>query len=145
MRIAMAGAAAVLLLAACGGTGSGYGAGGAAATTKSAATVTTADNARLGKILVAANGMTLYVFDKDTANTSSCYDTCAKNWPPLTVTGGAPVGDGITGALATTDRTDGSKQVTLGGKPLYFYAADKQAGDVVGDGVGGVWHVVKSP
>ncbi len=143
MRIAMAGAAAVLLLAACGSTGT-TGAYGAAATAKPAATVKTADDAKLGKILVAASGMTLYIFDKDTADTSNCYDACATNWPPLIVTGD-PSGDGVTGKLATTVRKDGSKQVTLGGKPLYFYKADQKAGDTVGEGVGGVWHVIKNP
>ncbi len=145
MRITMAGAAAVLLLAACGGPGSSAGAGGAAATTRPAATVTTADNAKLGRILVAANGMTLYTFDRDTKDTSNCYDACAKNWPPLTIASGSPVGDGVSGALATTDRRDGGKQVTLDGKPLYFWAADKSPGDATGDGVQGVWHVIKIP
>lgn len=138
MRLLMAAVAAALLIAACGGSAGSGGSGGAAATVK------TADDAKLGKILVAANGMTLYIFDKDTANTSNCYDQCAKNWPPLTVTGD-PTGSGVKGKLAATARTDGTKQVTLDGKPLYFYVADKKAGDTVGEGVGGVWHVIKNP
>jgi hypothetical protein len=28
-------------------------------------------------------------------------------------------------------------------KPLYFYAADGQAGDAKGDGQGGVWHAIR--
>ncbi len=140
MRIAAVAAASVLLLAACGGSG-GASAGGTAAP---AATVKTSDNAKLGKILVSADGRTLYTFDKDTKDTSNCYDTCEKNWPPLTVTG-APSGGGLSGTFATTTRKDGTKQVTLDGKPLYFYTPDKNAGDAIGDGVGGVWHVVKMP
>jgi predicted lipoprotein with Yx(FWY)xxD motif len=41
------------------------------------------------------------------------------------------------------DRTDGTKQWTYDGKPLYFYAEDKAKGDMTGDGMGGKWHVVK--
>lgn len=141
MRIATAAAAAVFLLAACGGTG---GQAGGAATGKPAATVKTDNNAKLGKILVAANGMTLYVFDKDTANTSNCYDTCATNWPALTVTG-VPTGDGVSGKLGTATRKDGTTQATLDGKPLYFWKNDQKPGDATGDGVNGVWHVVKNP
>jgi predicted lipoprotein with Yx(FWY)xxD motif len=140
MRRAFAGAAAVLFLAACGGAG----APGGAASPSAAPAVKVANNAKLGKILVAANGMTLYVFDKDAKDTSNCYDTCATNWPALTTTG-TPSGSGVSGALATTARKDGTKQVTLDGKPLYFYAADKNEGDANGDGVGGIWHVVKLP
>ncbi len=143
MRILMAAAASALVLAACGGPSSG-GQAPAAAASKAPATVMTANDAKLGKILVAANGMTLYIFDKDTANTSNCYDACETNWPVLK-TDGTPTGDGVTGTLATTTRKDGSKQVTLGGKPLYFYKADQKAGDTVGNGVGGTWHVVVNP
>lgn len=141
MRIATAAAAAVFLIAACGGTGYQAGSG---ATAKPAATVKTDNNAKLGKILVAANGMTLYVFDKDTANTSNCYDTCATNWPPLTVTG-EPVGDGVSGKLGTTTRKDGTTQATIDGKPLYYWKNDQKPGDATGDGIQGVWHVVKNP
>ncbi len=50
-------------------------------------------------------------------------------------------GDGVTGTFATTKRTDGAMQVTYNGVPLYYYAADKKAGDVMGQGIGGVWFV----
>lgn len=49
----------------------------------------------------------------------------------------------MTGALATITRADGTTQVTYDGHPLYYYAADVQAGDTNGEGVGGVWHVAK--
>ena len=116
----------------------------ATATTSAAATVKTASDAKLGTILVAANGKTLYIFDKDTANTSNCSGTCIAKWPALTATG-TPTGDGVKGKLATITRADGGTQVTLDGKPLYFYAADTKAGDTNGDGVGGIWHVVTNP
>ncbi|MDE3113827.1 MAG: hypothetical protein KGK34_12875 [Chloroflexota bacterium] len=142
--MAIAAALGAVLLAACGGSGgaSGYGAASAAPAAKP--TVMTANDAKLGKILVAANGMTLYTFDKDTKDTSNCYDACEKNWPALKASD-TLAGQGVSGTLGTTARKDGSKQVTLGGKPLYFYQADQKVGDTLGNGVGGVWHVVVNP
>jgi len=93
----------------------------------------------LGKVLVDAKGMTLYTFDKDSGGASACYDTCAQNWPPMAAAADAkPVGD-----YAIIDRTDGTKQWTYDGKPLYTFIKDSKAGDVTGDGVKGVWHVIK--
>jgi predicted lipoprotein with Yx(FWY)xxD motif len=87
--------------------------------------------------------MTLYLFTKDTPNTSNCYGGCASYWPPL-LTNGAPVaGTGVTASmLGTTKRTDGTVQVTYNGWPLYYYASDKAAGDVTGENVQGVWFVI---
>ena len=97
----------------------------------------------LGDILVGNNGHTLYMFDKDTKNTSKCYDQCATAWPPL-LTEVAPVADkGTTKSLiGTTKRTDGKLQVTYNGLPLYYWAKDKAAGDVTGQAVGNVWWVL---
>ena len=92
-----------------------------------------------GKIYVNADGMTLYTFDKDEPNKSNCYDDCAQNWPPLVAAGDAqPEGE-----WTIVERTDGTKMWAYDGKPLYLWAKDKKAGDVTGDGVGGVWHVAK--
>ena len=49
--------------------------------------------------------------------------------------------DGLPSGLDVIARDDGAKQVTYNGRPLYHYAGDKAAGDVAGDGMGGVWHV----
>ena len=38
--------------------------------------------AQAAEMLTAKNGMTLYVFDKDKGDQSSCYDDCAVKWPP---------------------------------------------------------------
>jgi predicted lipoprotein with Yx(FWY)xxD motif len=89
-------------------------------------------------LLVGPNGMTVYTYAKDGKNSgmSECYDECAKNWPPLTV---AP------GTVATKEfpliiRMDGTRQVTLEGQPLYYYAKDTQRGETTGDGRGeGAW------
>ena len=90
-------------------------------------------------MLTAKNGMTLYVFDKDTGGAPTCYDGCAKQWPPYLAKGGEKMGDG----WATVKRKDGSMQWTYHNRPVYFYADDKKAGDANGDGVGRIWHTVK--
>lgn len=92
-----------------------------------------------GEVLTDAKGMTLYVFDKDAAGTSNCYDGCAVKWPPL-------VADTLAkddGEFTLVARKDGAKQWAHEGKPLYLWQNDKKPGDVTGDGVGGVWHVAK--
>jgi predicted lipoprotein with Yx(FWY)xxD motif len=95
--------------------------------------------------LTGADGMTLYIFTKDAKDSgkSVCNGDCATNWPPLTVSSLDEVkaDSGATGALALATRDDGTKQVTYKGMPLYYFAADKAAGDTTGQGVGGVWFV----
>ena len=91
----------------------------------------------MGKIYTDAKGMTLYTFDKDEPGKSNCYDQCAVNWPPFLAEAGAMA----EGEWTIVDRTDGAKQWAYEGKPLYLYIEDKKAGDVIGEGKGGVWHV----
>ena len=108
-----------------------------------AATVTVTEGDTLGEFLVDADGMTLYLFTNDSEGTSNCYDGCAASWPPLLTDGEPEAGDGVdTSLLGTTERTDGTTQVTYNGLPLYFFASDQSAGDTSGQGVGGVWYVV---
>lgn len=100
-----------------------------------------ADMAKVeGDHYVNKDGMTLYSFDKDSAGVSTCYDTCAVNWPPLLADAGAKAKDGFT----LVKRKDGSMQWAYDGKPMYLYIKDKKAGDKTGDGVGGTWHVAKA-
>jgi len=104
-----------------------------------------AKNMDLGSILVDAKGMTLYLFTKDTPNTTNCYEKCATAWPPLLTEGTPVAGEGIDAAkLGTTNRTDGTVQVTYGGWPLYYYVKDLKAGDVTGQNVGEVWFVLSA-
>lgn len=90
-----------------------------------------------------ANGMTLYVFAKDSANSgkSACSGGCAATWPPLTVTGTPSAGVGASGTLGTITRDDGSKQVTYNGLPLYHYGGDHASGDTNGNYPG--WSIAK--
>src|SRR5215510_8671706 len=68
----------------------------------------------LGKYLVGEKGMTLYIFTIDPLNDSTCYDQCAKAWPPLTVKNASDVTaeEEIPGKFGTITRKDGSLQVT---------------------------------
>jgi predicted lipoprotein with Yx(FWY)xxD motif len=98
--------------------------------------------------LVAANGLTLYTFDKDTTpNASSCTGDCLVNWPALTIEAGEDpsLGTGLEDDdFATFTRSDDSTtQVSYYGKPLYFFIGDTAAGQTTGDGVGDVWHLAK--
>jgi predicted lipoprotein with Yx(FWY)xxD motif len=107
-------------------------------------TIQVSKDASLGDILVDGKGMTLYLFTRDQANVSNCYDQCAANWPPLLIAAGkeATAGQGVTGKLGAIDRTDGSRQVTYNSLPLYYYIKDTKAGDTTGQNVGQVWFVV---
>jgi predicted lipoprotein with Yx(FWY)xxD motif len=98
-----------------------------------------------GACVKLATARTLYVFDKDTASPpkSNCSGDCAAMWPPVLAGTGTPRLDGVdASAVGTVTRTDGSKQLTLGGLPLYQFANDTKAGDVKGQAVGGIWWVV---
>lgn len=98
-----------------------------------------------GGFLVDVNGMTLYLFTKDTTSASTCSGGCARSWPPLIATGQPVAGAGVDASLlGTTPRADGSIQVTYNGHPLYYYKSDRAAGDKKGQGVGGVWYVVSA-
>ncbi|TDW21371.1 hypothetical protein [Kribbella kalugense] len=99
----------------------------------------------LGKVVVDGTGRTLYIYDVDTAkpSKSNCDGACATAWPPLLAGAGTPQVSGISASLVgTVTRTDGTKQVTLAGWPLYYYANDAKAGDANGQAVGGIWWVV---
>lgn len=88
------------------------------------------------QVLVGANDMTLYTFDKDAVGVTNCYDKCAENWPPLIADAGAAA----EGDFTLVDRTDGSKMWAYKGWPLYFWVKDEKPGDTTGDMVGEVWH-----
>lgn len=97
----------------------------------------------LGEILVDGDGMTLYLFEPDEQGPSTCYDDCEANWPPLVTDGEPAAGDGADpDLLGTTDRDDGTTQVTYDGWPLYHWAGDEAEGDTNGQGVQDVWWVL---
>jgi predicted lipoprotein with Yx(FWY)xxD motif len=100
----------------------------------------------LGKVLVDARGRTLYLFEKDTRGRSACYGACATYWPPLYSAAKPRAARGVrASSLGLTKRTDGKRQVTYAGHPLYTFILDKRAGQTTGQGLtdfGGTWAVV---
>lgn len=103
------------------------------------------DTAKLGKVLAAGNGLSLYTNKNDTPKSSACSNACAQIWPPLLTTSGTPAAPtGLTGTLGTVTWSDGTVQVTYNGQPLYLYAGDSKAGDTNGDGIDGIWLAAKN-
>lgn len=102
---------------------------------------------KLGMVLVDSNGMTLYDFHKDKGTTSSCYGACAEGWPPMLTEGEPTVGNGATASmLGTTERKDGTLQVTYAGHPLYTFVGDKKPGEAAGNDIsafGGEWYALQ--
>ena len=151
-RAAVAMAALAVVAAAC-GCSSGGGSAGSGSSSSAAASPATGSSstalktANIGGVTVLTNarGFTLYWFVPDTATKSNCNGSCAGFWPP--VTGPATAGPGVTGKLAVITRSDGSKQATYDGHPLYTYAGDTAAGQAKGNGLnlsGGVWWAMTS-
>ena len=140
-------AVGAVVLTGCGSSyngNAGAGDGGSSASAANAA-LATADSS-LGEIVVDGKGMTVYVFDKDAKGSgqSACSGDCGTKWPAVVAESDSPAVDGVTGEVGTITRDDGTKQVTLGGMPLYLFSGDAKAGDVTGQGVGGVWWVVSA-
>ncbi|HZH24905.1 MAG TPA: hypothetical protein VEY49_08375 [Solirubrobacteraceae bacterium] len=157
---------AAALLAACGGGERGQAAAAAATpearttevrTTARASAPSTAAAAsagrtikavrsQFGKILADGRGQAVYLFAKETSSTPRCYGACAKAWPPVLTRGRPVAGRGAGGVkLGTTRRRNGARQVTLGGRPLYYYV-DDAPGRVLCHNVdefGGLWLVVR--
>jgi predicted lipoprotein with Yx(FWY)xxD motif len=118
---------AALLLAACGGNDDGD------ATASSGSTTVSLDDG----LLVDSSGAALYTSEQERSGKVVCTASCTEIWLPLTApsSGQPKAGDGVSGELGTLKRPDGSRQVTLGGRPLYRFAEDTEAGKATGDGL----------
>jgi predicted lipoprotein with Yx(FWY)xxD motif len=132
-------------LAACGTATAGYG-GGATPSPQAGLATISVRGSSLGQILVDGSGKSLYLFEADSGTQSTCSAACAQAWPPLT-TNGAPKAAGAASPslLGTTTRSDGTKQVTYSGHPLYYFTGDAKAGDTNGEGstaFGAGWDVL---
>ena len=147
---APAGLASLALIAAACGSSAPSGSSGASPSTSSSVGTTSSSSAlktaKIGgaTVLTNAKGFTLYWFAPDTSTTSKCNGSCARYWPP--VKGPVTAGSGVTGKLGTITRSDGTKQATYNGHPLYTYVADTAPGQDKGNGLklsGGLWYVVK--
>ncbi|SNR42728.1 Predicted lipoprotein with conserved Yx(FWY)xxD motif [Haloechinothrix alba] len=160
-RIAVLAAVLAMTLSGCGTgsepsgepgstTGAGPATGGTPAETTATTdadtgTLVTTEDSEFGEMLFDGRGQAIYLFDRETSSEPECYDACAAAWPPV-LTDGAPRagGDAEDDLLGTTERADGSVQVTYAGRPLYFYA-DEDPGEVKCHNVdeyGGLWLVV---
>ena len=134
-----------LAVAACGGGSTATAAAPLPATNGHAATVGVGKTG-LGTILINSGGRTLYLFKADVGTKSACSGACATAWPPL-LTNGKPTASGgaKVSLLGTTARSDGTRQVTYNGHPLYRYAADAKPGDDAGQALnqfGAEWYVL---
>ncbi len=93
-------------------------------------------NSSLGKVLFTTSDMALYTYDRDTKDHSNCNGSCLSAWPALTIPKGiTPTGLGVRG-LGVMVRSNGERQVTWDGKPLYRFVSDTK-GKVTGNGVAG--------
>jgi len=141
-----------LLLAACTG-GTSY--GSSSSSSSSPKTSQSAQGAAgesvhtgktdFGKVLVDANGKTLYAFAADSPGKSNCAGSCLQYWPAAKASGAITHSADVTAKLATIMRSDGTTQLTVNGWPAYTYAADSGPGQATGQGEnlsGGRWWVV---
>jgi predicted lipoprotein with Yx(FWY)xxD motif len=103
-------------------------------------------SSQFGRILGDGSGQAVYVFDAENSATPECYGACAKAWPPVLTKGRPVAGKGVRGRrLGTTRRSGGKRQVTMNGRPLYYYK-DDAPGRVLCHDVeefGGLWLVVR--
>lgn len=97
----------------------------------------------IGDYLVDAKGMTLYWSKLDAPGGSACKGQCLIQWPPFykeAVLSSSPLINATD--FGTIIRTDGKKQNTFRGYPLYYYTMDKKSGDTNGQNLNKVWSVM---
>ena len=145
--------AAALLAAACSNSSttgsaasSASAAGSAPASASTAGTVIKTAAGSTGAFLTDKSGRAVYLWVKDGKNMSACSGACAGAWPPVTATGTVTASGSVKASdLSTITRSDGTKQVTYDGHPLYYFSGDSGAGQATGqgnDGFGAKWWLV---
>lgn len=110
-------------------------------TSQTANIIKSVTTAGAGTHLADFDGKSLYVFDKDTAGVSNCTGACATLWPAYT--SGATAEKNLPTGITVIKRSDGGTQFAWNGKPLYYYSKDLKPGDTLGDGINGVWHLIR--
>jgi predicted lipoprotein with Yx(FWY)xxD motif len=133
-------------------SGAAYGGGESSSSTTSGegsggtTFVSTGKGGDLGQVVIDSEGMTLYDFHNDKGTTSSCYGGCEKAWPPAIASGEPSAKGGAQASmLGTTERKDGTMQVTYNGHPLYTFIEDKKSGEANGNDAkafGGQWYAL---
>jgi predicted lipoprotein with Yx(FWY)xxD motif len=152
-------ALAALLSGCAGGSGTSTSTAPAAPTSSSSAAASSASpspssaaaaadlkvaSSTAGQIVVDGKGLSVYQYTQDLKDSgrSACVGGCLTAWPPVVTTSDTPTVDGVTGKVGTIATPDGKKQLTINGMPVYNFAKDKVAGDILGQGVSGVWYLV---
>src|SRR5437868_12261799 len=77
-----------------------------------------------GRVLFDSRGFALYAFTRDLLRQSNCSGECARRWPPYLVKRSSILKAGAGSSqslLGSTRRSDGTRQVTYAGRPLYRY------------------------
>jgi len=101
---------------------------------------------RYGRVVVDNRGHALYLFTRDHGPGSRCSGACARAWPPYLVSGRGRGTDGARSSLiGVTRRSNGARQLTYAGHPLYYYVGDRLAKQILCQDVeeyGGHWWVV---
>ena len=149
-----------LLLTACGGSsgssstssptttstahpGNGQGTSEALGSIAPGSTVLHVQKSNVGWVLALSNGQVVYKYDKDSkGGAPACTGSCAQIWVPVTGTPVASPADTGLGTLGTVATSDGAKQITYEGSPLYTFKGARALA-TKGNGVGGMWHVIK--
>lgn len=139
LRVAVPVATIALAAAACGSSSSAKttpaAAAGKATGAAGSSVILDTKSGSAGSYLTDGSGKSLYEFASDTASKSTCIGACVSAWPPLTSSSAAMAGSGVNAAnIGTLTRSDGSKQVTYQGHPLYYFAGDTAAGQTNGQG-----------
>jgi predicted lipoprotein with Yx(FWY)xxD motif len=134
-----------LLLVAAAGAGAAIALAGSA----TSGTVAMGKTGKLGTVLVAANGHTLYRYTPDSKGVNRCsaVPACNAYWPALVVKAGTKpsAGAGVSAKLLGTIKAPhGMVQITYAGYPVYFFSGDKKAGQTNGQGFESKWYVVSS-
>jgi predicted lipoprotein with Yx(FWY)xxD motif len=137
-RIAMV--AAAVLLSAEGALANGHESSAPPPPAKQDAPPPKAIISKKGPLLVDANGMTLYYFERDdSGNKSTCNDACAEKRPPLAAADNAVA----TGDFTVITRNDGKKMWAYRYRPLYTSQMDSAPGDTNGDDPTQLWHIAR--
>jgi predicted lipoprotein with Yx(FWY)xxD motif len=146
---------AAVVVAACSSGGTSSAAAPAAPTTGGSSssasaspggTVITTAKSTAGTVLASGTGRAIYLWAKDTGTMSNCNGACASAWPPVTTTANATAaGSAKASDIGTITRSDGTKQVTYDGHPLYYFSGDSGPGTANGQGsdaFGAKWWLV---
>ncbi|MFB4318217.1 SCO0930 family lipoprotein [Actinomadura sp. 21ATH] len=102
---------------------------------------------RYGPIVTDGKGRVMYRFDKDRVRKTNCFGDCKKAWPPVKFTNWKKVKvEGVDRDLVGFIERAGDPacQLTIDGRPMYYFAKDREPGDTAGQGVQDVWWLVSA-